>query len=388
MKTCVHLMNLNARRRVRSRLLVRPISLVLVLAMGTVGQACTTFVLCDGNSVVFGKNYDWVVDDGLVITNRRGIEKTALVRQPLLNWPVKWTSKYGSVTFNQFGWELPTGGINEVGLVVETMLLFESKYPPKDKRAAIGMMQWVQYQLDNCRTVDEVIATNEKIRIVGDPKVKMGLHYLVADATGKAASIEFLDGKMVCHSGPDLPLKVLANLPYKECLAYVETEEGDASKSLNSLPRFSKASSSVKEFGSENPTADRDYAFKTLDSVVSGNAQTRTKTLWTIVYDIAKRRVYYRTNKNPKLRWVFMEDFDFSPKVSSRYLDINAGGEGHVAAKTQVLTHNANAKYVREGAIRNKEETKKLMGDSKAAMEFYLFFIRRNYQPKTLKSQE
>ena len=200
---------------------------------------------------MFGKNFDWVVDDGLVIANQRGIEKTALV--PFLNRPAKWTSKYGSITFNQFGWELPYGGINEAGLVVETMLLFESKYPPKDKRAAIGMLQWVQYQLDNCRTVDEVIATNKRIRIFGDPKVKMGLHYLVADATGKAASIEFLDGKMVCHSGPDLPLKALTNLPYKECLAYVETGEGDASKSLNSLPRFSRASSSVKEFAQRRP---------------------------------------------------------------------------------------------------------------------------------------
>ena len=85
--------------------------------------------------------------------------------------------------------------------------------------------------------------------------------------------------------------------------------------------------------------ADRDYAFKTLDSVVSGNAQSRTKTVWSIVYDIAKRRVYYRTHKNPNLRWVSMEDFDFSPEVSARYLDINADGEGHVAEQTQVLTH-------------------------------------------------
>ena len=35
--------------------------------------------------------------------------------------PASWVSKYGSVTFNQYGRELPTGGMNEAGLVVETI---------------------------------------------------------------------------------------------------------------------------------------------------------------------------------------------------------------------------------------------------------------------------
>ena len=45
--------------------------LSVAVAFGAIGQACTTFVLRDGDSMVFGKNYDWTVDDGLVIANRR-----------------------------------------------------------------------------------------------------------------------------------------------------------------------------------------------------------------------------------------------------------------------------------------------------------------------------
>jgi choloylglycine hydrolase len=30
---------------------------------------------------------------------------------------ISWISKYGSITFNQYGREFPTGGMNEKGLV-------------------------------------------------------------------------------------------------------------------------------------------------------------------------------------------------------------------------------------------------------------------------------
>ena len=49
-----------------------------------------------------------------------------------------------------------------------------------------------------------------------DAQEQAGLHYLVSDSTGKCASIEFLKGKMVCHTGWTMPVKVLvgANSTY------------------------------------------------------------------------------------------------------------------------------------------------------------------------------
>jgi len=72
-------------------------------------RACTTFCYQDGGALVFGKNYDWNVEDGLVVVNKRGVVKTAMIERG----PATWTSKYGSVTFNQYGREFPSGGINE-----------------------------------------------------------------------------------------------------------------------------------------------------------------------------------------------------------------------------------------------------------------------------------
>ena len=78
---------------------------------------------------------------------------------------ISWVSKYGSITFNQYGKEFPTGGMNEKGLVVELMWLDETRYPEPDQRGVLNVLQWIQYQLDNSQTIDEVIASDKKIRI-------------------------------------------------------------------------------------------------------------------------------------------------------------------------------------------------------------------------------
>jgi len=66
--------------------------------------------------VLFGRNYDWNFGDGLIFVNKRGVAKTSSGSESPN--PAKWISRYGSVTFNQYGRENPTGGMNEAGLVV------------------------------------------------------------------------------------------------------------------------------------------------------------------------------------------------------------------------------------------------------------------------------
>src|SRR5262245_53683429 len=155
--------------------------LAILAALGgdAVVDACTTFCLRDGSHVVFGRNYDFGIGDGLVIVNKRNVEKTSAMG----DHPARWTSRYGSVTFNQFGREFPTGGINEKGLVVELMMLHGSRYPDADARPTVGVLEWIQYQLDNRATVAELLAAGDDIRIQGETP----LHYLVADPTGAAA---------------------------------------------------------------------------------------------------------------------------------------------------------------------------------------------------------
>jgi choloylglycine hydrolase len=130
------------------------------------GHPCTTFCIDNGDQVLFGKNFDWIGGEGLLIVNKQGVSKTALVNpeETGVSQPASWTSQYGSVTFTHLARDLPFGGINEAGLVVELMMLVETEYPEEDSRPYIGSLQWIQYQLDNFSMVEQVIASDSQVK--------------------------------------------------------------------------------------------------------------------------------------------------------------------------------------------------------------------------------
>jgi len=181
-------------------------------------DACTTFSLKDGTRLVFGRNYDWGIGYGYVMVNKRDLIKKAFNFFDPEAKSAEWISKFGSITFNQYGKEYPMGGMNEAGLVVEVMWLAGTRFPPADSRPAIGELPWVQYQLDNFSSVKEVLENCSSIRIITNSQP---IHFLVCDQTGEVAAIEFLDGKMVHHTKDSLLVDVLANNTYEDSIRYL-----------------------------------------------------------------------------------------------------------------------------------------------------------------------
>ncbi len=124
---------------------------------------CTLFQLVDQDNFVIGKNYDVPTGTGLLFTNHRHLQKTALILPP--DTPVQWISQFGSITFSQVGKEFPVGGMNEMGLVVEQSTLWGTVYPDPDDRPAIRELQWIQFMLDTCDSVQAVLQAAQTIRI-------------------------------------------------------------------------------------------------------------------------------------------------------------------------------------------------------------------------------
>ncbi len=332
---------------------------------------CTTFVLKGDGQIYFGRNLDWDWEDGLVVVNPRGIKKTALVAQG--NSPAKWTSKYGSVTFNQFGQEKPYGGMNEAGLVVEQMMLFESQYPAADSRPEIDMLQWIQYQLDTCSNVAEVVATDKKIRLE-QPTVPARIHYMVCDATGDCATIEFLGGKMVCHRGQTLPYRALANSAYELSVAYAWTNPVPAGSSERlrdpqSLPRFACAASRAAGFQPRSPEEDVLYAFETLERVRQGRG-----TVWQIVYDISTRQIHFRTASNPQQRSLNLKSLDFPHFRAAEFVDIRANRSVAGTLGLVELTEALHRKYLE--TFYAQASLKQAMGDLAPTIEPHLLRLR------------
>lgn len=317
-----------------------PILLLLMISF-LPASSCTTFFINQNGHLVFGRNYDWVTGSGMVNTNQRGLAKTSFP-MPEGN-TISWISKYGSITFNQYGKEFPTGGMNEKGLVVELMWLDETVYPAPDDRPAISVLQWIQYQLDNCATVGDVISTDKKLRIatVGTTP----LHYLVADRHGKAITIEFLHGKMIVHQGNDLKFPVLTNSTYKESLAYQQSRGSEKAQSVgSSLGRFAKACSMVQQLHETKqniPTVD--YAFQILEEVSQGDF-----TKWSIVYDISKLKIYFKTQSHKKIKSVDFSSFDFNCHQIPKTVNINTTAEGDISNRFEIFSKASNQKTIQK----------------------------------------
>lgn len=337
---------------------MRRLCILLALFYSLTALPCTTFVLESGSRVYLGKNLDWHWDQGIVLVNPRNVQKRAIVTSTNA---ATWTSKYGSVTFNQFGRELPFGGMNEAGLVVESMWLEQTQYPPPDARPEINMLQWIQYQLDNFSRVKQVIASDKTLRLE-NTKTKARVHYLVCDAEGNVATIEFLNGAMHVHTGRNLKYAALANDSYQQSVAALRADPalGELSRPMpnkKSITRFCRAAARVQAFKpAARPGQDVAYAFDTLDQVSQSNY-----TAWQMVYDVSNRRIYFRTRDHPKMRHVDLKDLNFDCNRPLQSADINANG----SASGAVIFHNLDeAKQLKHlKAFLNQEPVKKTIGD-------------------------
>jgi penicillin V acylase-like amidase (Ntn superfamily) len=310
--------------------------LFLVCLLVNQSLACTTFCLKSKDEVLFGRDYDWTIGDALVFVNKRGVMKTATVEDSPR--PAKWISKYGSVTFNQYGRELPAGGMNEAGLVIEQLWLSETQYPKADSRPTVGTQEWIQYQLDNSATAQEVIKNAEKVRITSDVKV----HYLATDKAGDTATIEFLNGKLITHEGASIAVPALTNDTYENSLNYSKTISIEKATTSGSLDRFTRAAQMTKEF-ERQPRSEQeavDYAFEILSNAAQKDGAEKTQ--WSIVYDQKRGKIYFRTLQSPRIKMVDTKSFDYSCGTAVKMFDANSKESGDVTAKFTDYTRKAN----------------------------------------------
>ncbi len=312
------------------------------------GQACTTFVLDNNGRPVYGKNMDWT-DYGpcSVFVNKRGFAKTSMpVPAEQDAKAIRWTSKFGSVTFNwYYGREFPFEGINEAGLFISAMGLPATEFPGPDSRPALYAFQWVQYQLDNFSTVEEVIASDQAVR----PAVQgRGCHFLVGDSSGNYASIEWLDGKMVCHTGDTMPHKVLVNSTYEESIEYLKRFWGFGGffpipRPLfyrPPLPRFALAARRVKNYSPQYSGDAITYAFHILRDVEV--TTVKKSAVWSAVYDYANDRIHFRSWNHARNRFFALSAFDFSCATPVKVLDITADLAGDVTNSFVDYTRDIN----------------------------------------------
>ena len=105
---------------------------------------------------------------------------------------------------------LPFDGMNERGLAVGLAADDKATARPDPGKPTVGSVRILRLVLDRAATVDEAVAvfTRHNLDFAGGPP----LHYLLADATGASAVVEFVDGELRVERGTG-GWQALTNVP-------------------------------------------------------------------------------------------------------------------------------------------------------------------------------
>ncbi len=164
--------------------------------------ACSLFTaLANAQGGIYGRNFDWdfspalllftdppdgyasvsMVDlayffDAPAVTQLMDLDLNGL--NPLLNAP-----------------SMPFDGLNEKGLAIGMAAVPESPTPSDPNNKSVGSLAVIRMILDHAASVEEALTIISGVNILwhGGPQ----LHYLIADASGTSALVEFVDGEMV-----------------------------------------------------------------------------------------------------------------------------------------------------------------------------------------------
>jgi hypothetical protein len=270
----------------------------------------------------------------LIFVNKRNVIKTAFsYRGELVELPATWTSKYGSITFNMNGHNSPTDGMNETGLIVTSLVLEGTEYPVFDAKPSVSLDQWIQYLLDNCATVDEVISACSEINIRYLPQDNVRLHFLVTDGNGQNAVLEFIEGQIIATTGGDLEKKVIANSTYESSMEYFNQGGNPNLPATASLNRFYNAAVMADAYNNEDIV---DYCYSIMEVTAQRHTQRR------IVYDITNRRIYLKSKTNEQLRYIDFSAFDFTCQAQALVYQESVEDEGDIRDKFKQYTTEIN----------------------------------------------
>jgi penicillin V acylase-like amidase (Ntn superfamily) len=307
------------------------------------GASCSSINLVNNGYSVFGKNLDnSYTTEGLILINKRGIERTS-PHVSTTGARARWVSKYASVNFSFVHAGLVWTGMNEKGLVISMMGIPEIEGPPPDERPPLVDGLWIQYMLDTCETVEDVIAAARDFRILTVD------HYHLADRNGTSAAFECLGGEEIFYTGEDFPVSVLTNSTYGDSIQdWIQYNESSFSPPNGSIERFRIAARRLEGFSSTDADSAVEYAFGTLHEIRSERIYGYPSTSqWSFVFDTRNLRVYFRTYSHPGIKYFNLRKFRESCTVPVQMLDVQTPLSGDVYPFFQDVTFEAACDHYR-----------------------------------------
>lgn len=160
------------------------------------GEHCTSFQAkkASGDGFCYGRNYDFYKNPTMVTVShpKKGYASIAVSDMSHFGYSLeKLPDSFMAKLSCLAAIYAPVDGINEKGLCTSIMALpkqaSQQDTPKHDVGTTIIMRLW----LDRCATVQEALDLAETFDVRHDAKVGSGYHYMIADASGDCAVLEF-----------------------------------------------------------------------------------------------------------------------------------------------------------------------------------------------------
>ena len=157
---------------------------------------CTSFQAAksDGEGYWYGRNYDYFKNPTLVTVShpRKGYASIAVSDMSHFGYsldklPLKFLSRLNCLASVY----APVDGINEKGLCTSIMALPKQAACQESGKHKVGTTIIMRLWLDKCATVNEALELLAGLDVRHDAAVGSGYHYMVADANGDCAVVEF-----------------------------------------------------------------------------------------------------------------------------------------------------------------------------------------------------
>jgi len=182
----------------------------------------------DTRHMVFGRNFDWDFSPAVLLFTQptNGYASVSMVDITYLGFNSHDVASLASSEKRDLLLRAPLiafDGINEYGLTVGMAAVPGSPGPaPDPAKQTIGSLRIIRLMLDHAKTVDEAIAVIRQYNIdfEGGPP----LHYLLADPSGRAATVEWKDGSLQVVRN-QLPWQVTTNFYLADANEEMKTQD-------------------------------------------------------------------------------------------------------------------------------------------------------------------
>ena len=243
----------------------------------TPAWGCSLFtILLDDEHLLYGRNFDWQFSPALLLFTDPpdGYASVSMVDITYLGFEGQNVFHLTDLPLEELKGlldapRIPFDGMNEQGLAIGMAAVPPGNMRSDPSKQTIGSLGVMRQVLDHARTVDEAVKIFQRYNIDFDDGPP--IHYLVADAGGRAVLVEFYRGEM----------NVLPNdRPWHSATNFLRSSVQDPAD--GNCWRYDRIN---ERLNAEQGLLNSNAAMDLLSEVAQGNTQ------WSVVYQMRRGEV-------------------------------------------------------------------------------------------------